>query len=349
MALNTMEMEISKDEKLEPLLDELISEASEANYMENESLGTKYRKKKTILSRLMEVINFFRSICGAIVENTLFQYIILLMIVVNSLMMALGTYTWVTENEKIDDWFSQADNVFLITFTVELCLQFVYRGLGLFLDGWLVFDFTTIVLSWTFQKFQVIRAFRVFRALRLITRIKVLKNLVMALGSVLPSMVGIFALLVLFLYIFAVMFTSLFAGLLDNVEEPYFSTLHNSLFTLFQMLTLDWIEITRELMEEMAWSKYPVLVFVLTSGFIVYNLFVAVLCDAIYVINKDKDDDDVSILKDEDGPRLQREIMLLIKRIEKIQEDQDKIKASVEDVAATLLYLEDMEMSNENQ
>jgi len=297
--------------------------------------------KKTFLQRIVGVVNLFRMLCGAIVENSLFQYLILFLIIVNSLMMAIGTYTWVTENPNRQSLFSQADQVFLIIFTVELCLQFGYHGFSMFSDGWLVFDFTTIVLSWAFQNFQVIRAFRVFRALRLITRIKVLKNLVLAIGNVLPSMGAIFALLVLFLYIFAVMFTSLFDGLLEGMEEPYFETLGRSLFTLFQMLTLDWIEITREIIEEEAWAKYPIVIFVLISGFIVYNLFVAVLCDAIFVLNEEKEDGEESVLKDEDGPRLQREIMALTKRIEKIQEDQGKIKAYVEDIASTLLYIAD--------
>jgi hypothetical protein len=43
----------------------------------------------------------------------------------------------------------------------------------------LVFDLVIIVTSWTFSQVQIIRAFRIFRALRLITRVKVMKNLVL--------------------------------------------------------------------------------------------------------------------------------------------------------------------------
>jgi hypothetical protein len=68
--------------------------------------------------------------------------------------------------------------IFLSIFTVELGLQFIYYGWRLFFDGWLVFDLVIIVLSWALQGGQIARAFRIFRALRLITRIAVLRNLV---------------------------------------------------------------------------------------------------------------------------------------------------------------------------
>ena len=62
---------------------------------------------------------------------------------------------------------------------MELGLQFIYHGLRLLLDGWLVFDLIIIVTSWSFASIQIIRAFRIFRALRLVTRIKILKHLVL--------------------------------------------------------------------------------------------------------------------------------------------------------------------------
>ena len=295
------------------------------------------KPRVSFLQRFLAFVDLIRLFCGVIVENLFFQYTILVMIVVNSLMMAISTYEFVYGNEGLSELFEQADLTFLIIFTVELILQFIYRGFSLFLDGWLVFDFSTIVASWSFQGFQVIRAFRIFRALRLITRIKILKNLVLALGSVLPSMGAIMMLLGLILYIFAVMFTSLFKEY--ELSECYFDTLVNSGFTLFQMLTLDWIEITRELLAVVPWAKYPILVFIMFSGFIVYNLFVAVLCNAIYSL-KDDEEDEESILKDEDGPRLQREIIELTKRIEMVQKDHEKVKAKVKELSLTLVYLE---------
>merc|ERR1712157_98350 len=107
------------------------------------------------------------------------------------------------DNEKLDYAFNFSDKVFLIIFTIELVMQIIYHGFALFLDGWLVFDFVIVTLSWVFNSMQGIRAFRIFRALRLVTRFKTMRNLVAALLSVVPRMLAIAALLMLIFYIFA--------------------------------------------------------------------------------------------------------------------------------------------------
>lgn len=128
---------------------------------------------------LMDMINQFRYNCGMLVNNNHVQGIIVAMISINGIMMGIGTYDFVRENTELHDAFEIVDKVFLIIFTVELSLQFIYHGWRLILDGWLVFDLVIIITSWTFSAVQIIRAFRIFRALRLVTRIKVMKNLIL--------------------------------------------------------------------------------------------------------------------------------------------------------------------------
>ena len=76
------------------------------------------------------------------------------------------------------------------------------QGYTLFMDGWLVFDLVIVVLSWSLESLQIIRAFRIFRALRIITRIETMRNLVAALFDIMPRLGAITALLVLIFYIF---------------------------------------------------------------------------------------------------------------------------------------------------
>lgn len=134
---------------------------------------------------------------GDIVNNTHVQLFIILLICINAIMMAIGTFDYVTENPKRSQAFETTDLVFLIIFTMELAAQLFYHGLRLFQDGWLVFDFVIIILSWSFNQIQVIRAFRVFRAFRIVTRIKTLRDLVAAIVQVLPRMTAIGFLLLL--------------------------------------------------------------------------------------------------------------------------------------------------------
>jgi len=285
-------------------------------------------------------LNYFkmlRGFCGEIVENAVFQNIILVLILINSAMMGIGTYDFVTTNPKTEEAFSTVDQTFLIIFSIELGLQIIHKGFGLFSDGWLVFDFLTIVTSWSFSQFQVIRAFRVFRALRVIARIEVLKNLIMALLSVIPRVGAIILLMLLIFYIFAVMFTSLFKDV--DLEVNYFKRLDWTFLTLFQMVTLDWAEISRELMQEVPWANIPIIAFILISSFIVYNLIVAVLCDAIFVLSemKDKNEkEDESVISEDEASRLQHRIDDITKQLALLREGQTSMRTNIATLASAL-------------
>merc|ERR1719273_172927 len=158
--------------------------------------------------------------------------------------MGIGTYDFVLENEPVNNAFEKTDLAFLWVFTIEIAMQFIYHGFKLFYQGWLVFDFVIVVLSWSFQSMQIIRAFRILRALRIVTRVKDLRNLVIALFDAAPRLVAILLLLVLVFYIFAVMFTNLFKNLYEeaDTEVDYFGRLDLTLYTLFVMLTLEWAD-----------------------------------------------------------------------------------------------------------
>lgn len=112
----------------------------------------------------------------------------------------------------------------------------------------------------------------------------------LALFGVVPRMAAIGLMLGLIFYIFAVMFTQLFSNL-HGVENPtafnYFGGMGWTLFTLFQMMTLDnWASICREVMVTYSWAWVPFVAFVIISGFIVVNLIIAVICDAIASLHK---------------------------------------------------------------
>jgi hypothetical protein len=134
-----------------------------------------------------------RRTCGKIVNNSRFQFVMVACIVVNALMMGIATYFpeegGTTLQTDLSEAFDLADNIFLVIFTLELIIQFIYHGWKLFFDGWLLFDFVIIMISWFAfisraagagigTQFQVFRAFRIFRALRLITRVKIMKDLI---------------------------------------------------------------------------------------------------------------------------------------------------------------------------
>lgn len=250
-------------------------------------------------SFLRKKIRFF---CGKIVLYPYFSPFIILLIIANSFIMGLATF-------KFDDSIAQAletsDMAFLIIFTIELILHFGYYGFGLFKDGWLVFDFSIVVLSWSLEKIQVISSFRIFksfriiRAFRIVGRFAVLKNLIAAVIKVLPKMGAIMGFLFLILYIFAVMCTELFKDLYEEgvTNKNYFTTLPNSFLTLFQFVTLDWAGVSRQVMVKYPKAQFIFYLFVMTTAFIFYSLIVAVVCQAVKVIEHEGELDPMVELK----------------------------------------------------
>jgi hypothetical protein len=114
-----------------------------------------------------------------------------------------------------------------------------------------------------------------------------MRNLVAALFDIMPRLGAITALLLLIFYIFAVLFTQLFGEL--TLSGEYFTRLDYSLFTLFVMMTMEWADVARECMAEIWWAWAPFVAFIMITGFIVFNLIIAVVCDAVAVIENKSD------------------------------------------------------------
>jgi hypothetical protein len=283
---------------------------------------------------------------GALVNHEKVQICIILAIMANALLMGIGTFDFVEDNPDVDMAISNIDKAFLIIFSIEAASQLFYLGHSLFSDGWLVFDLAIVVLSWSFESLQIVRAFRIFRAFRLITRVKPLRDLVLAIGAVLPRMYAIAALLLLVFYIFAVLFTELFSTL-ELEGGNYFGSLDASFFTCMEMMTLEWGEICRKLMEHIEWAWIPVLFFIAITGFIVFNLIVAVVCDAVAVTEKtvrkmdgyEEDDVEVKLLE------AQERIDLLQSHINDMLKTQENVHILIEKMAQELVYFQTERMN----
>ncbi|CAB9515566.1 Sodium channel voltage-gated type [Seminavis robusta] len=239
---------------------------------------------------------------GRIVNDQGFQIFIVILILLNSLFIGLATFDFVEDNENAYRAFRIVDLAFLIIFTIELLMQFLYHGYGLFFDGWLMFDLFIVITSWTLESVSVLRAlklrsFRIFRAFRLTTKIRALRRLVEAIFDVLPRISAIICMFCLIIYIFGVMCTELFGEIdfTDRFQEPlagtysYFGRLDDALFTLFAMVTLDWARVTRAVMQVYPWASYLFSTYVTFSSFILYNLIIAVVCDAVKMVQDQQD------------------------------------------------------------
>lgn len=250
---------------------------------DNQTIGFRKRHKLNLKSN-QSFINRLRLTCGKTINNEYVQLGMIGLIILNAVFMGVATFDFISNSTERGEKFKKVDTAFLSVFTIELVMQFIYYGWRIVQDAWLVFDLVIISLSWGLEGLQIIRAFRIFRAFRLITRIKVLRDLVTAIGEVIPRMTAIGLLLILIFYIFAVLFTELFQDLV--LSENYFNTLDASLFTCYEMMTLEWADLAREVMIQKSWAWAPFLAFIAITGFIVFNLIIAVICDAVSIVDR---------------------------------------------------------------
>ncbi len=172
------------------------------------------------------------------------------------------------------------DRLVLAVFVVELLLRFfVHRG-RFFGDPWRVFDLVVVGIAVVpaGSAFAVLRAVRVLRVLRLVSLVPSMRRVIDALLKALPGMASIVGLLGLVLYVFAVMATKLYGA----IAPEFFGSLGASLFTLFQVMTVEgWPDIARGVMAQSPHSWIFFVVYLLVATFMVLNLFIAVVVNAM--------------------------------------------------------------------
>lgn len=282
----------------------------------------------------------FRYQCGKFINHRYAQNFISFIILANTILLIVSTY--LADNNTTDPDTGKVirskgvvtadtvDTVFLVIFTVESSLQLIYHDVKLFKNRWHTFDLTLVILSWFLPKLTVVRCLRV---LKIASKFEALQKLIRALIDVIPNITAIFSLLLLVFYIFAVMFTTLFkkydkAGDLE-AASGYFDRLDRTLFSLFQFMTMDWQEAARDCQKQISWAPILFIMFEIASGFIVFNLIVAVLCEALGLLDKDTREDEEEIV--EERERLQA-IQSLMIQVEQVREKQRVIRKTLQEL-----------------
>ena len=212
------------------------------------------------------------------IEHKAVNNFILAVIVWNAVALGLLTYPNITGH--FGSFLQESCFACVVIFTVELLIKLFVYGKFFFRDGWNNFDFILIVMSWipTGGVFSSFRAFRILRTLRLVTRMQKLRIIVQAIIESIPNVGWACLLLLLIFYIFSIMGTTLFG----EAYGEYFGTIGKSMFTLFQIMTLEgWVDIARNIMESMYFAWVYFLSFILVSSFIVMNVIVGVIVNAI--------------------------------------------------------------------
>lgn len=220
-----------------------------------------------------------RTKIGAIVNSPRIQNLITALVVINAVI--LGLETWDSAEHHFGAALRAIDTVILWIFVAEIAAKITAHGRHFFKNGWNLFDFVIvgIALIPASGALSVLRALRILRALRLLSVVPQMRTVVSALLHAVPGMLSVGAIIMLIFYVGAVLTTNLYGA---NFPD-WFGSLGNSMYTLFQIMTLEsWsMGIVRPVMElhPQAWIFF--IIFILATSFTVLNLFIGIIVDAM--------------------------------------------------------------------
>lgn len=216
---------------------------------------------------------------GQFVASRQIQHLILTLIVINAVVLGLETSPSVMA--QAGDLLRSIDRALLAVFVVELALRlYAHRG-AFFRDPWSVFDLIVVAIALVPASgpLAVLRALRVLRVLRVLTLVPSMRRVVGALLSAIPGLSSIALVLLLVFYVFGVIATHLFGPAFPE----WFGHLGRSLYTLFQVMTLEsWsMGISRPVMEKVPYAWAFFIIFILFATFTMLNLFIAIIVNAM--------------------------------------------------------------------
>lgn len=270
----------------------------------------------------------WRARLRTLVEADWFHRFIIGVIVVNAI--GLGLETIPSIHRSIGGFLAVIDDLALVIFFLEIAAKLLVYRLAYFKDPWNAFDFTIVGIALLPMSggLSVMRALRILRAMRIISVVPAMRRVVEALLHAIPSLGAVVALLAIIFYICAVMATKLFGSEFDEL----FGSLAKSLFTLFQIMTLEnWADgAVRPIMKVYPYAWLFFIPFILTVTFAVLNLFIAIIVSAMEKAAKDDADrlhEDARTLHT-DALITHSEHEMLVREIRALREEMAALRAA---------------------
>ena len=209
-----------------------------------------------------------KALAGSIATNRIFELAITLIIITNSVLIGVETYT---TNSTI----TLIQSIILFIFTIEIAIRFIAADSikSFFKDGWNIFDLALVIIGYIpddissdASAMMALRVLRVFRVLRLLRSAKEIKLIVNVLLASTKSMFYNLILFLIFIYLYAIAGVAMFRlpavetmtaeekvkyeelmqiapNAPSNSKDP-FGSLDEAAYTLFRELTGDdWTDI----------------------------------------------------------------------------------------------------------
>jgi len=232
---------------------------------------------ETDLLRLMENprVAPWRRRLARWVESRAVQHTIVAVILLNALI--LGLETSVSLMERFGTTLVLIDKLSLAVFIVEIALKLAAYRFHFWRNGWNWFDFLVVGVALVpgAGPWAVLRSLRILRVLRLLTVVPSMRKVVAAFIHAIPGLSGVILVMAIFFYTMAVLATNLFG----ETFPQWFGTIGASLFSLFQIMTLEsWsMGIVRPVMETFPWAWAFFVPFIVVATFTILNLFIGII------------------------------------------------------------------------
>lgn len=222
---------------------------------------------------------------AAWIEAPRTQWAIIAIILLNA--VVLGMEATPLREGPWAPWLAAIDRACLAIFVVELALKAIAYRWRMLASGWNVFDLLVIAIALAPDAgpFAVLRSLRVLRVLRLLTVVPALRRVVAAFLAAIPGLGAVIALLAIFYFVAGVMATGLFGA----THPEWFGHLGRSLYTLFQVMTLEsWsMGIVRPIMEVHPWAWAFFIPYIVFATFTILNLFIGIIVSTMQELARD--------------------------------------------------------------
>jgi voltage-gated sodium channel len=234
--------------------------------------------------------NLRRFVVRDAVKNT-----VLAVIIFNAITLGMSTSDAVMAN--FGPLMTLIDRAVLGIFVLELSLKLYAFGWSFWRDPWNIFDFFVVSIGLMPQTsgLSALRGLRVIRALRLLSVVPQMRAVVQALLDALPGMGAVIIMLSIVYYVFAVMATIMYG----DAFPDWFGTLGRSLYSLFQIMTLEsWsMGIVRPVMLAFPYAWAFFVPFIIITAFSVLNLFIGLLVNTMQSAVEDETEKELEELR----------------------------------------------------
>ena len=231
----------------------------------------------------------FRKDLSTWLERAPVQRFIITLIVLNGVILGIQTSAGLTDD--FGPWVSFLDQLILAVFVLEIVLKMAASGRAFFRSYWNLFDFFVVAIALVPASgpFAVLRVLRVLRLLRLISVVPRLRFVVEALLHAIPGIASIGVLILIIFYVFAVVATGLYGAAFPD----WFGSLGRSMFTLFQIMTLEsWsMGVVRPVMQVFPFAWIFFVLFILVATFTMLNLFIGIIVETMQTLHARSDED----------------------------------------------------------